>query len=482
MKPLTLFSVVLSSVIISILAGIANAQVVHGSSRDNTPIPEHSLATPDSEYASSMNQADFASVALVSELTELASFDNSTECGCCDSACCGYRDFCTRKTLTNGFWGAVPKLATHGIMYKASITQFYQGVTSGGNEQRFRYGDKIDQYFIFDSEKLGLWKGGKLIMHGESQLGQSSIADAPALAPVNTAMLFPVPGEAVTSITTFQFEQELGHGYAATFGKFNFADLWQTLYPDFGSGLDGFMNVSQIAPLNVIPTLPTVFNGAGLLKVGERGIEGGVMAIDSKETPTVIAPDLFDNGVTIFGFARKFTDFGGLPGSHLIGATYATGEFTSLDRAGWHIFPDEGVVAPRKEGSWLAAYVMDQKLWVDPCNEKRSIGLWGMTGFADPEASPYAATMNASIQAFGLNRGRPGDRMGIGYFYQWLSDDFKNLPGRLLPLQNMQGGEAYYNAEITPWFHLTADLQVVQPAEQNNDTAVVLGLRGKLDL
>ena len=72
--------------------------------------------------------------------------------------------------------------------------------------------------------------------------------------------------------------------------------------------------------------------------------------------------------------------------------------------------------------------------------------------------------------------------MGIGYFYQWLSDDFKNLPGRLAPLQNMQGGECYYNAEITPWFHITADLQIVEPAIQANDTAVVLGLRAKIDL
>ena len=71
--------------------------------------------------------------------------------------------------------------------------------------------------------------------------------------------------------------------------------------------------------------------------------------------------------------------------------------------------------------------------------------------------------------------------MGIGYFYQGLSNDFKNLTGRLLPLRDMQGGEVYYNAEITPWFHLTADLQVVEPANQDYDTAVVLGLRGKID-
>ena len=40
----------------------------------------------------------------------------------------------------------------------------------------------------------------------------------------------------------------------------------------------------------------------------------------------------------------------------------------------------------------------------------------------------------------------------------------------------------YYNAEVTPWFHLTAGLQIIEPALQANDTAVVFGLRGKISL
>jgi len=39
----------------------------------------------------------------------------------------------------------------------------------------------------------------------------------------------------------------------------------------------------------------------------------------------------------------------------------------------------------------------------------------------------------------------------------------------------------YYNYEVNPWFHLTADVQVVQGANDNNDPALVLGLRAVLD-
>jgi porin len=50
----------------------------------------------------------------------------------------------------------------------------------------------------------------------------------------------------------------------------------------------------------------------------------------------------------------------------------------------------------------------------------------------------------------------------------------------LLEPQEVQGVELYYNAEITPWFHLTGDMQVVDDAIEANDTAIILGLRGNI--
>lgn len=242
------------------------------------------------------------------------------------------------------------------------------------------------------------------------------------------------------------------------------------------------MNISQIAPLNVLPTLPVVFNAFGVLKAGERGIEGGLFAIDSRSTPTVAGLDgLYGDGVTIFGLKRLFTNFHDLPGSHMIVASYGTGEYTNLDSSGWHLSPGDGLVTTQKQGSWMGAYIVEQKFWVDPCSKDRSIGFWGMTGFSDPDTSPYEWTMNATVQAFGM-MGREHDRMGMGYFYESLNYDFRTLPGRLDPLQNLQGGEAYYNWAVNPWFHITTDLQVVDPGVQSNNAAVILGLRVKIDL
>jgi hypothetical protein len=53
---------------------------------------------------------------------EAESVDQEAECDIC-SGCCNNpsgNDFWTRKTLTNGFWGAQPALAEQDILYSAS--------------------------------------------------------------------------------------------------------------------------------------------------------------------------------------------------------------------------------------------------------------------------------------------------------------------------------------------------------------------------
>ena len=258
--------------------------------------------------------------------------------------------------------------------------------------------------------------------------------------------------------------------------------MWSVLYPKYGGGLDGFMNTSMMVPLNTVPTLPLIFNAAGVIKAGERGVEAAALIVDPENIPTTSNLDnLFDNSSTIVGVGRIYTDFGCLPGSHTVLGTYATGDYTSFDRNGWSFQPGQGLVAAESTGSWMASYILQQTLWRDPCDERRSIDLSSTRGFSDPETSPYEWTANVSMEGYGLVRGREDDRMGAGYFYMGLSDEFKNLLP-ILALDDLQGMEIYYNAAVTPWFHLTADLQIVEPALGRRDTAVVLGLRGKIDL
>ena len=402
----------------------------------------------------------------------------SCNCGCVSAT----HDLWTATQLTGDWGGARTNLTDHGITFSGSLTQFYQGVASGGAEQTFRYGDKLDLFIVGDTGRMGLWKGGKIQIHAvDWQFGENVIADATVLAPVNANLLTPIP-EPSFALTTFLFEQHLGGGFSAIAGRTNILDFWSTLYPDYGRGLDGFMNLSLLLPMNAVPSLPFITNAAGIIKAGERGLEAAFVVMESQESPTTVGLD-FPNGVTLLGLARKNTVFGRLSGSHTVMASYATGEYTSFDTSGWIIIPPGGVIPGTQTGTWMVQYLGEQRLWADPCNERRYTKLFGRVGVSDEETSPFGVTASLSLEAFGAMCGRPNDRMGIGYFYSELNSDFKDLfvlGGN--PLNDPHGGEIYYNVEITPWFHLTADLQVIAPAMQANDTAVVFGLRAKIEL
>jgi porin len=402
-------------------------------------------------------------------------------CHNCDSlgVCCG--DPLIRPCLTNGLFGLAPALTEHGIVVDASYTNFYQGVASGGAEQIFRYGGKTDLFIMADTGKLGLWEGGQLQMHVvDWQVGQNSVLDAAGLAPVNTNLLTPTITPAY-GLTNLLFMQQLGRGWVAQFGRYNSLDLWTAFYPDYGRGIDGFMNVSTMLPLSVAPSMPFISNVAGILKMGERGLESGFVVMESQNSPTTVGLD-FPNGVTLLGTVRKYTDFGDLPGSHTLLGSYATGDYTSFDTDGWDVVPPGGVVPATKTGSWMAAYLAEQRLWGDRCNAKRYTKLFGYVGFSDHENSPFKVTTSISAEAFGLLDSRPNDRMGIAYFYNGLNEDFKNAFALATPVDDLQGGEVYYNAQVTPWFNLTVDLQAVEPGVQSFDTAVVLGVRGHIKL
>jgi len=430
----------------------------------------------------SWNPLASASFAGSSEFDSAEMSECHSTAGCtCVHGCCGHGDFWTREHLTSGFWGLQPALAEHGIVYDAELTQFYQGVANGGLEQTFKYGGKLDQFVIFEGEKLGLWKGFEVIMHAETRFGEDVIAEASAFDPVNINMLFPSL-ENDTAITNLQFLQTLNENWALTFGRINTLDLFQTLYPQTGRGVDGFMNTSIFLPLTVGTTIPLVFNGAGILKMREEKIQGGLLVLDPRNIPTVSGFDnMFENGASIVGLWRLFSELGGNPGSHLFLGSWASGDFIFRDNP-WPLIPDIAVVvSPPQTGSWSLLYILEQQLWADGCNPKRNVGLLSQWGYSDPDTNLYEWVGNVSLQANGLLRGREADSMGIGWFYSGLNSNIKNDLSPVLELRDLTGVEAYYNAEITPWFHLTADLQVVEPALRDiASTAFLAGLRAKI--
>ncbi|MGD9631992.1 MAG: carbohydrate porin [Pirellulales bacterium] len=371
------------------------------------------------------------------------------------------------------------QMSESGIVYNGDLVQFYQGVTSGGVETGFEYGGKVDQFLTLDSTKLGLWQGMTAVMHVETRFGEDVNQKAVGLAPVNVAMLYPNADEHDTAITGLQFAQAVTDEVQLTFGKFNSLDLFYMLYPETGRGVNGFMNGSMVIPLAVARVFPLSFLGAGVLKFEGTQAQGGLMVYDPHNCTTTSGfENLGDNGVNIFGFWRFFTEVGGLPGSHAFGFSGATGEFTSLDPEGFVFVPGQGIVATQQSNSWAAIYILQQRLWQDGCNPDRNVGVLSQWCIADEDTSPFQWTGNVAIQGSGFVAARPSDSAGVGYFYTGLSSQFQSLVSPVLDLHDLHGVELYYNAALSKCFGLTSDLQVIEPADSTNDTAVVFGLRG----
>jgi hypothetical protein len=71
--------------------------------------------------------------------------------------------------------------------------------------------------------------------------------------------------------------------------------------------------------------------------------------------------------------------------------------------------------------------------------------------------------------------------MGVGGWWNGLSDNYKDLLSPVVNLQDTYGAEVYYNFEINPWLHLSADLQLIENERKDDDLAVIPGLRLVMD-
>src|SRR5882757_673724 len=196
----------------------------------------------DIQYVSTTSKtADDAAGSSADDGAAMAADCGSQQCCSCES------DLCAE--LQARIAASAKCMAQQGIIYAPGATQFYQGVAGGGREQDFEYGGKVDQYLILDGTKLGVWDGMTMTMHVETRFGEDVNFDAVGFAPANVAMLYPKEGEHDTAITGLTFDQVLDEDLHATYGKFNALDMFYSLYPETGRGINGFMNASMVIPL-----------------------------------------------------------------------------------------------------------------------------------------------------------------------------------------------------------------------------------------
>ncbi len=112
---------------------------------------------------------------------------------------------------------------------------------------------------------------------------------------------------------------------------------------------------------------------------------------------------------------------------------------------------------------------------VEDEDPSQGIGVFRRFGIADRDTNPVENFYSAGIGGKGIIPGRDNDTFGIGYYYI-------NISNKIRSAHEGQGVEIFYNFEVTPWFHVTPDFQIIDPANKAVETNFITGIRFKIDL
>jgi len=390
---------------------------------------------------------------------------------------------CCRPKLFGDVCGLRPRLAERGVNFDIYSTNFYSQVFNGGLQETAQYRGRLDMLLNIDGEKAGLWKGLFIDLHGESIWGNTINQYTGTIMPVSIAQLVPVPNGSVTALTGVKFTQALSERLIVFGGKLNLLDGFNQPFTGGARGVDGFWNGGLLFNPVLIRTVPYSSYGFGTAVLRNLEPIFTFLVLDANNTPTTTGfNSFFADGVDLVAQLNIPTRFFGMPGHQGLIGSWSSKKYSSLDRSAFlNVLEGAPTSTLRKDGAWSLGYTFDQALVVSATDPKRMWGVFGNLGIADDNPSPIRWFANIGIGGSSPIEGRKLDTFGLGYYYAGLSGSIKSLAPALLPLRDEHGLEAFYNVGVTPWCHITPDVQFILPANDNAQHMWFFGLRARLD-
>ena len=390
-----------------------------------------------------------------------------------------------QSRFTGDWGGERTKLADSGITIDIDAIQSLQGVLDGGLERTWKYGGSVDYELKFDFEKMGLWPGAFVDIRAEHQFGEFINEDTGSLLGANADGLFPLPGYRDLTLSKVVFTQLLSESFGLFFGKIDTFDGDNNHFAG-GRGRENFMNSNFLFNPVALRTTPYSALGAGAVFVfpdvyAEDPAILSLAALGADGQPNTAGwDDDFEGGTSYSIEFSHPTNFFNQPGKQLYGATYSNKDYTTLDqdpRLILRTLLGLGTLE-KEEGSWCFYHNFHQYIFTEEADETQGWGIFGRFGIADDETSPIEDFYSIGIGGKGIFKGRDQDKWGAGYFYAGLSDE---LPQAVQDrFGDSQGLEFFYNVEVTPYLQITPNLQIIEPSDEELDTALILGARARI--
>ncbi len=405
-------------------------------------------------------------------------------------------DLATRKFLTGDWGGTRQELAEKGFLIDLELNQVFQGNAHGGKNTKdaAEYAGSYDLTLRFDTARMGLWPGGLLTLRAETWFGHNIHGDVGSIMVANADNLFPVPGDSgETTLSEFYFTQALSEKFAIQAGKVDMSrQLDQNAFAS--NERTQFMNLGMRTNPALLPMGPYTCMTAAAVYMPTKWltIATGVNDNDPDGAVTQTGFNTAFHGRDWYSIGQEY-DFTIKPwekeGHQRFGWAWTSRDFVALEsdgRLGLELGPIRrtlrlvGAATGLREpattsDSYVLYYNFDQYLYTEADDPKQGFGLFGRFGYSTGEANPIEQFYSIGVGGKGIVPERDKDTYGLGYYFVKLTDE---LPEKL-NLESEQGVELYYSIEVTPWFHLTPDLQViVNPGGGDRDVAVVYGIRG----
>ena len=395
-------------------------------------------------------------------------------------------DFAERSYLFGDFDGKRAEWAQMGFTFDIDYNQYFQAVTDGGIDRDSEYGGTIYYNVNLDFDRMGLIPGGLLQMRASSRYGKSVNDISGSAVPVNTDASYLTassPNEDIDLwLPMINYTQFLSEKFGVGFGKYDTLDSPNEF--GGGRGRSQYWNQTINTALSPLLAVPNVTTGGSVLLFPSPYLTFTGLVGTITDTSNSSGLNDFDDGMFAMGLLTYQYQLGGLPGGLVVTAGYGWDrDFTELNG---RINIDEGRLEPTtKDDTWFAQTSFWQYLWTkeavkqqpidvnDGRQDLQGVGVFLRLQTGDPDTNPLDYSITGGINAKGLIPRRDNDAMGIAYVYNKLVDD------RLLNAIGIDAQssvwELFYNIELTPAVHLALDVQGVESAFPDIDTATILG-------
>lgn len=366
-----------------------------------------------------------------------------------------------QQTRLTGDWsGKRQWLRNHGIDLESSYTfEIFSNVAGGVTTKNATkpLGD-FNLMLTLDSEKLGLWKGGSLLVHGESLAGDSTGINAEVGFPINAVSNINAPS--FTQLSEFYMTQSLAGGRLTLKGGKQYAST------DFiASNITClFINDGLNPPANI---------------------------------PMSNFPDAALGFEALFYPADLFSFYGGVYSSEFMGKGlgtsslfqgeafwimqpaihYSFGNYKGVYRFGaWLNDQDTPAVAegPKIFSNNYGVYILfDQQIYKADPGQQLGPGLSAYFQFswAPADRNDVDLSIAGGLVYMGLIPGREEDNIGFSVITSRPTSE---------GLTNETDFELFYQANVTPWLTVQPDIQYFNNPAGDGRNAFAIGLRSTI--